>query len=73
LAILLPPQPAHGESTKSPLKSANVANDGALGNRNEHGDGVHHGSALTPQPLAAIDQQPPLAGKPAECWIHTPR
>ena len=66
LAILLPPQPAHGESTKSLLRSANAANAGSLGNGIEHGEGVDHGSALTPQPQAAIGQQPPVASKPAD-------
>ena len=73
LAILLPMQPAHGESTKSPLQSANAADAGALGHQMEHGSNIHHASTLAPQPQADIDLQPPLASKPAECWIRAPR
>ena len=73
LAILPPTQPAHGESTKSPLRSADAADAGALGHRMEHNIDIHHGSALAPQPQAAIHLQPPVACKPAECWIRAPR
>ena len=77
LAILLPMQLAHGESTKSPLRSANAADAGALGHQMEHGSDIHHtchhASMLAPQPQAAIHLQPPLASKPAECWIRAPR
>ena len=73
LAILLPTQPAHGESTNAPLQSANAKDAGALGHQMEHSSGVHHASTLTPQPHAAIHLQPPLASKPAECWIRAPR
>ena len=73
LAILLPPQPAHGESTKSLLRRANAANVGSQCNGIEHGEAVHHASASTPQPQAAIGQQPPVASKPAECWNRAPR
>ena len=62
-----------GESTKSPLQSANAADAGALGHQMEHSSGVHHASMLTPQPQAASHLQPPLASKPAECWIRAPR
>ena len=73
LAILPPTQPAHGESTKSPLRSANATNAGALRHGMERSNGVRRDSALTPQPRAAIDQQPPFASKPAECWNRRPR
>ena len=70
LTILPPMQPAHGESTKSPLQSANAADAGALRHRMEYGSDVHHASTLTPQPQAAIHLQPPFARKPAECWFE---
>ena len=73
MAILPPTQPAHDESTKSPLRSANAADAGALGHQMEHASDIHHASTLAPQPQAAIDLQPPLASKPAECWIRAPR
>ena len=73
LAILLPMQPAHGESTKSPLQSANAADAGAPGHQMKHSSAIHHASALAPQPQADIDLQPPLASKPAECWNRAPR
>ena len=73
VAILPPTQPAHSESTKSPLQSANAADAGALGHQMEHGSDIHHASTLAPQPQAVIDLQPPLASKPAECWIRAPR
>ena len=73
LAILLPMQPAHGDSTKSPLHSAKAADDGALGHQMEHSSGAQHASMLTPQPQAASHLQPPLVSKPAECWIRAPR
>ena len=73
LAFLPPPQPAHGDSTKSPLRGASATDAGAFGNSMEHGNDIHHASALTPQPRAAIDQQPPFASKPAECWNRRPR
>ena len=56
LTFLPPPQPVHGESTNSPLRSANVAAAGALGDGKEHVDVVRHGSAFKPQPRADIDQ-----------------
>jgi len=64
MAILPPMQPARRKSTKSPLRSANAADAGALGHRMEHGSDVHHASTLTPQPQAAIHLQPPFARKP---------
>ena len=73
LAILLPMQPAHGESTKSPLQGANEADAGAPGHQMKHSSAIHHASTLAPQPQADIDLQPPLASKPAECWNRAPR
>jgi len=56
-------QPARRKSTKSPLRSANAADAGALGHGMEHGSDVHHASTLTPQPQTAIHLRvrvPPL-------------
>ena len=62
------PQPPHGESRKSPLRCANVTNDGALGHSMEHVDDVRHARAVEPQPRAAIHLQPPsVAGGLQTC------
>ena len=52
-------QPVHGESSKSPLRSANASNAGALGHSMEHMDDIHHASALKPHQRAATHLQPP--------------
>ena len=61
-------QPPHGESRKSPLRCANVTNDGDLGHSMEHVDAVRHARAVEPQPRAAIHLQPPsVAGGLQTC------
>ena len=68
-----PRQPPRGESRKSPLRCVNKADQAALGHSMEHGSGLHHAKVKEPLPLAAIHLQPPVACKPAECWIRAPR
>ena len=68
-----PRQPPRGESRKSPLRCVNKANQAALGHSMEHGSGRHHAKVKEPLPLAALHLQPPVACKPAECWIRAPR
>ena len=52
-------QPPRGESTKSPLRCVNKANQAALGHSMEHGAGIHHAKVKEPLPRAAIHLQPP--------------
>ena len=54
-----PRQPPRGESTKSPLRCVNKANQAALGHSMEHGSGMHHAKVKKPLPRAAIHLQPP--------------
>ena len=68
-----PRQPPRGESRKSPLRCVNKADQLALGHSMEHGIGLHHAKVKEPLPHAAIHLQPPVACKPAECWIRAPR